>query len=224
MKMFNTTALMLVISLSLSGVPVMAEDNQGSQNDQTETKTQGAFWGALIGGILGAILGNDAESKAKGAAIGAMLGGGAGFLLSSKVAERKQQYATREEAIAGETMRLESLAQEIRITNQQLKQDIQKYEQQIVKLQQDIDKGRATGYANLQRYKKRLQQRKISAEESLAKLVEELDMSQQLYKEYQRGNRSIELDIWQIKIDKLEQEKYQLQASIEDLTSMNSRL
>jgi uncharacterized protein YcfJ len=223
MKLFKTTGLVLVISLSLSTIPVIAQDNQDSQDTQTQPKTQGTFWGAVIGGVLGAFFGDDVESRAQAATIGAMIGGGAGFLLSSKAAERKQQYATREEAIAGETARLESLVQEMRPTNQQLKRDVQKYEQQIAKLQQNIEKGKATSYTVLQRQKKHLQQRQVNAEESLAKLKGELDISQQLYKKFQRSNSSIELDVWQIKIDKLEQEKYQLEASIDDLTLMNTR-
>ena len=223
----RTILLILITTLSLSTSLVKGqqqeENNSRLEEDQTETKVQGTAWGALLGGVIGALAGKDKKDRVKKAAIGAAIGAGAGFLLGQEVAQRKLQYANQEQAIATEMARIEQFTQQTNLANQQLKQDIQAYEQQIAQLQQRLNQGKAT-YFERNDQKQVIQQRQKAAEQTLTDLAKELQISQQLLEEYRQESNPAELEQWQYRIAQLEEEKHQLESSIEELTAMNSRL
>jgi len=224
MKKLKNGVLILVISLSLAGFTAIAqEDNQNLEEDQTQTKIQGAGWGAAFGAALGALMGDDKNDKLRNAAIGAVIGAGAGFLLGNEVAKRKEQYANQEQALNGEIAKIQQSVREAQVKNQQLRQDIQTYQQQIAQVQQQINEGKAS-YFDLYDQKQVMQKRQESAEQSLTELEKELAIAQQLYKEYEPQSTPAELEQWQTKLAKLEQEKFQLESSIDELTAMNSSL
>lgn len=110
-----------------------------NMDDPTRTKTEGTVGGAALGGGLGAVLGGK-----KGAGIGAILGGVAGYWAGSAIAERKQNYASQEEAIATEIAVNERDTKALQATNQQLQADIQQFKQQIATLQGRQVEGEAT--------------------------------------------------------------------------------
>ncbi len=71
-------------------------------NDRTRTKVEGTSAGVATGGILGGVIGGIAglgspSSIAQGAIIGAQIGGNGGYAYASSVADRKAEYASREE-------------------------------------------------------------------------------------------------------------------------------
>jgi uncharacterized protein (UPF0335 family) len=111
----------------------------------------------------------------------------------------------------------------MRATNQQLGQELTAYQQKIDRLEQAKSQGKAN-YRDLRKQKQILDQRTKHAKQALAQLTNELKISQQLYQDYQRGNNSTDLLQWQVRVAKLEQEKYELELKIEDFTALKSRL
>jgi uncharacterized protein YcfJ len=213
MNTFKKTSIVVAMAYALSSC--------ASMGDSTRTKAEGTGMGALAGGILGYIV---TGGDKKGAAIGAALGAGAGLFVGNEVAKRKQQYATTEDAIAGETQRTEQLTQTVRNENSQLKQDIDIYSKQISSLQSKIRSGKEN-QSSLSAQKEKVQARYDSAQKSLSTVEKELEVSQQLHQDYQaKGGNSSDLNTWQKKISTLEKEKATLEKNIKTLDTMNSKL
>jgi len=221
MNNFKKTTLVVAITYALSGCTLFGE-TKTAEEDQGQTRAQGAIFGALAGTIAGVLIG---DSK-KGAAIGAIVGTMAGTVLGDMIANRKGQYASAEEAIAEETRRTEQLTQAVRTENSQLKQDILTYDKQIVMLRADINKGKKN-YSSLKTQKNKMQARHDSAKKSLSAVENELKVSQGLYQDYKSNSTastSSELQTWQKKISKLKKEKSELEKNIQTLNAMNSKL
>lgn len=213
MNNLKKTTLVVAMTYALSGCATM--------EDQARTKTEGAGFGALAGGILGYIVTGGDE---KGAALGAALGGGLGLMVGDAIASRKQQYASAEETIAGETKLTEESTQSILAENSQLKQDILTYDKQLVSLRADIQRGKKNR-SSLTAQRKKMQARHSVAKESLAKAEKQLQVSQGLYQEVKsNGATSSNLQVWQKKITKLKQEKAALETNIQTLNAMNSKI
>jgi gas vesicle protein len=137
----------------------MGEDNQ---------QTQGAFWGALIGALVGAFIGDENKEQARNAAIGAAIGAGAGLLI-----DKTRQNSNQAQAAEPESDRAERVIKEMRATNQQLRQELTAYQQQIDRLELAKSQGKANS-RDLQKQKQILQQRQASAEQALSQLTNEL--------------------------------------------------
>jgi len=221
MNQLKKTTLVLAITYALSGCTLFGETKTAAE-DQDQTRAQGALLGALAGTIAGVLIGDSKE----GAAIGAIVGTMAGTVLGDVIANRKQQYASAEEAIAGETRRTEQLTQAVRAESSQLKRDILTYDKQIVMLRADISKGKKN-YSSLTAQKQKMQARHDQANKSLAAVENELKVSQGLYqdiKSKKTNSSSSDLQTWQDKIGKLKKEKSALEENIQTLNAMNSNL
>lgn len=219
MNRLKTTALILILSFSLSALPVMGQDSQYQEEEQTETNNRGAFWGALIGGLLGTFFGDNNQDQAINAAIGAAIGAGAGLLLDKKI--ELSQDDNQGQPTESKSERAERMIREVRTTNEQLRQDLISYQQQFDWL------AKSQGNANLpslRKPKQILQQHQANAEQTLAILTNELKGLQQLYRKYERKGNFTESLQWQVRIAKMEQEKYELESNIEELTIIKSRL
>ena len=211
MNTLKKTTLVVAMTYALSGCATM--------DDQDRTKAEGAGVGAVLGGLIGLAVGGK-----KGAAIGAVLGAGAGVFVGGEVAKRKQQYASTEEAIAGEMQQTEIFTQSVRAENHQLEQDIDIYNEQIASLNANIQSGKESR-SSLTTQKNKMQARHNAAKKSLSAVQNELQVVRTLHQEFQtdRGD-SAELQEWQGKIGKLEKEKSILKENIDTLNTMQSNL
>jgi len=219
MNTLKKTGLVVAITYALSGCTLFGE-TKTAEEDQEQTRAQGALFGALAGTIAGVLIG---DSK-KGAAIGAIVGTMAGTVLGDMIANRKEQYASAEEAILAETKRTEALTQAVQNENQQLKQDIAVYDKQITHLQAQIQSGQKNRNS-LNTQKQKMQARYTEAQKSLSAVENELKVSQGLYQDIKaNGNTSSELHTWQKKISKLEKEKSTLEKNIDTLNTMSNNL
>lgn len=98
-------------------------------NDQQRTRAEGVGAGAAIGAVLGHVIGGR-----DGAIAGAALGGIAGGVVGDKAAEKKRQYAEREDALQLAAAHSRVIAQRARETNESLRRDIASLETSVSQL------------------------------------------------------------------------------------------
>ena len=122
--MINRTRNLLIFSPLLFGLSGCATN----MNDGTRTTLEGAAVGAALGAISCAFLKNKAlcATIATGTAV---IGGGVGY----HIAQRKQQYASEEAFLDAEIQRTQEF-------NQLAVQQNQQSQQQLVSLEQELDK------------------------------------------------------------------------------------
>lgn len=101
----------------------------GCATDRQTTIAQGAGIGATAGAVLGGLLGHNKDSVLAGAAVGAALGGAIGY----QTADKKADYAQREDELQAAAKQAQAMARAIREENEQravaiaaLKQSIQR--------------------------------------------------------------------------------------------------
>ena len=115
------------------------ETTESGQTDSQRTKTEAAVIGGLLGGLIGAAAGDS-----KGAAIGALLGAGAGYLVGSEVAKRKEQYASTEEFLDAEIARTAEFNDTARAQHERLRRDIAALDKETASLQAKYRQGTAS--------------------------------------------------------------------------------
>ena len=98
------------------------------QDDGTRTKTEGTLVGGGIGAAFGALLGGLIGGDGKGALIGAGIGAGvgslAGFFVGKHVADKKAEYASREDWLNDCIAHTRQMTSETREYNAKLNKDI----------------------------------------------------------------------------------------------------
>ena len=190
--------LILATSLALSGCATMS--------DRQQTVGGGAAVGAGLGAVLGYVVGDG-----RGALIGAAIGGAAGALAGHVVAERKAQYASREDFLDAEAKRVAEYNATARDYNEQLRKDIARLSEEAETLRADYGRQEAQ-QVQLAQKRSELQdrlQRSAALEQELAK---ELDV-QKVVLEQERQEAPKD-DPY---IAELEKEVLALQANLESL-------
>jgi len=212
-KIVVTSALVL----SLSG----CLESLGIKDDGTQTKVEGAGIGALLGAGLGAALGGR-----DGAAIGALAGGGLGFLLGNEVAKRKEQYATQEDLIAGESQHTAEILQSTRSVNSTLQSDIRDYKRQVSSLSAQIRKDSSKKSA-LQAHKSTVDKRHAEAVKALHSVDAELQTAESLYSDASKNadkSSKGDLNNWNKRIKALKAEKVKLEKNTKQLQAVSNTI
>lgn len=192
-------ALVSVLVLSLALVGCMTTDRQ-------QTVGGGVAVGAGLGAILGYVAGGG-----EGALIGAAIGGAAGGLAGHVVAERKAQYASREDFLDAETKRVAEYNATARDYNEQQRKDIARLSEEAETLRADYGRQEARQVQLAQKrseLRDRLQ-RSATLEQELAK---ELDVQKAVLE--QERKEAPKDDPY---IAELEKEVLALQANLESL-------
>lgn len=195
----------------------------GCATHSDELRGQAAGVGAVAGAGLGYLLGGK-----DGAVFGAALGALVGFTTGHEVARRKDQYATREEAIISETKRINEVTAQARGYNEDLQRTIQTNRSEIARLESTKERTQQNEVALKEHYE-RTAQMHVDAEKALTGVAKELDVQQQLYAEYQTQGQdtqdySLKLQEWDTKIAQLEEEKRVLQSNVDEILAMNPNL
>ena len=110
-------------------------------DDSTRTKTEGTLVGGGIGAALGALFGGLIGGNGKGALIGAGIGAGigslAGFFVGKHVADKKAEYASREDWLDDCIAHTRKVTDETREYNAKLSKDIN---EAVLAMKEDTDK------------------------------------------------------------------------------------
>lgn len=199
-----------------------------STSDQTKTKAGGTAFGALVGGALGYALGGK-----EGAAIGAVLGGGAGFLVGNEVAKRKAQYASREDFLDAEIVRVAEFNETTRVYNAKLREDIRELTLETDQLRANYD-GQKQQKKEMEKKRADVRQRIKNAEELRDNLNQELEVQmaileeerkvQEQAKQQAEGQDKERLANLEKEVEELRMNIAQLQEGTVQLASIDERL
>ncbi|MCR5536720.1 MAG: hypothetical protein K6F05_04815 [Succinivibrio sp.] len=132
---FKKTAASLCLGAALCMCTLTGCTN--ISDDGTRTKTEGTLAGAGIGAALGAAIGalaGKGKGAAIGAAIGAGVGGAGGYMVGSHVAEKKAEYASREDLLNDRIARVRDLNEQSKIYNASLRKTINNLDKELSKL------------------------------------------------------------------------------------------
>ena len=186
---------------------------------QNATRAQGAGAGAALGAGLGAILGGDTDDILIGAAVGGL----AGFAVGEVVARKKADYATAEDMVVQEHRIVTEKADQIRIYNAGLEQQLDILNRDIAVLEAAISEGRADHSAMLE-----LRQRAVTdldqARQRLVEVNQEIDVSRKVYQEALRDSEPVDLVEWDRRIRELERRRDTLATLIGDFETSARRI
>jgi outer membrane lipoprotein SlyB len=180
--------------------------------EQDRTVGGGALAGAVVGGLLGALLGgnNRGGAAAIGAVAGAAVGGAGGYY----VAKRKQGYANENE-------RLDSMAADVRVDNQQMAQYIADTRTVVAHDKADLARLRQE-YTNRRASRADLDRRIAIAEQDAQAIQQRINAARRAQQEYIQarqqtpGAAGAQMDA---EISRLSQQIAQLEAQLNDLNT-----
>jgi hypothetical protein len=157
-------------AIALAAVLFLAS---GCATDQQRTRLEGAGLGVLIGGVLGTAVGGR-----DGAAVGALAGGAAGAVYADQQANKKQEFAEREDALKLAAAQAQQLTLKARDANEGLQRDIVELNGAVKQLKtQRMDARRRSELALVTQ--RRMQQAIARVDEQLTAVRGEISRQQQ---------------------------------------------
>lgn len=188
-------------------------------DDQNMTRAQGAGTGAAVGLGLGLLIGGDME----GALIGAAAGGLAGLAAGEVVARKKADYATTEDMIVQERRIAAEKASELSAYNVNLEKQLDVLNQDITALENEVAQGRAYRTAKVD-LRERAEISLDQAQQRLAEVNQEIDVSRKMYLEALRDSEPVDLVEWDRRIRELERRRNTLAVLIGDFDTSTQRI
>lgn len=197
------------------------------QHDGTRTKTEGTLVGAGVGAGVGALLGQaiggNTAGTLIGAGVGALVGGVSGFAIGSHVADKKAEYASREDwldsciadARQGNREVAEynvKLADEIKALDKKSTRPAADYKRQkakretLVAEKQAVEKQRAEVDANIKALEERAAKQKAVAQDARA------------------GKNTAEAQIMDAEVKKLESQIAEMKKHNQKLANISVRM
>lgn len=196
------------------------------QNDGTRTTTEGALTGTVVGAGLGAIVGGivaGGDGAAIGAAIGGALGGLTGAAVGSHIADKKKEYASREDWLDACIVQARDVNEKTVAYNKQLKADIAALDKQSTKLAASFKRKKVTTDTLLAE-NKTVQERKKQVDATIAQLESEVVNQKKVVVDARSGQNTREADIINKEIKRMEKQIAQLRKDAEKLASISTRL
>lgn len=197
------------------------------QNDATRTKTEGALVGAGVGGGVGALVGTAIGGNATGAliggGIGAILGSLTGLAAGNYVADKKAEYASREEW-------LDACIEEARKSNQaaveynaKLSKEIKELDKRCTKLAADFKRQQAKRETLLAE-KATIDKQQKAVEAGIKSLEERSAKQKAVAQDARSGKNTTEADIMDAEVKKLETQIAELKKHNQKLASISVRM
>lgn len=212
--------LSFALSLSVTGC-------SNIHDDSTRTKTEGTLTGAGIGAaggaLLGLIIGGNTKGTLLGAAIGAGIGSLSGFMVGKHVADKKAEYARREDWLDDCIDHARSVTAEGKKKNDDLKLKIASLDKESQELKKAY-KNKQIKSSQLAKERKSLQNLQNETSENIKVLEEEKKKQLAVAKDAKSSGNSREAQILDKEIKKLNDEIKQMQESNKKLANISARL
>ncbi len=190
------------------------------QNDSTRTTTEGALVGGVAGAGIGAIIGKLTGSTALGAAIGGVVGAVGGAMVGKHIANKKSEYASREEWLDACILDAQNKNNQITADNAKMKAEIAELEKKSSQL--------AVAYKNKQVSANSVKstQRDISKQqEKLSEYIkgieDEIKIQNTVIADAREGQNNREADIIEHEIKKMEQKIAEMKEESSKLANMS---
>lgn len=206
----------LLITLLLGGC--LAATQEKAEDFMKNFGVQGCAITGLVSGAVTYLITREAKTAAIATAGGCVVGAFIGL----DIKQRKDEYASREEAIREELAWNRQFVKEVRTANAQLAKDVQNYSEQLAKLRQEIAQGEAT-QQDLEEQQEIIAQQNADVKKTLEQVRVALQESQQRYQQYaSNGDEATGNDEWKAEIAALEQEKQMLAQYVDELKVLSA--
>ncbi len=193
------------------------------KDDRTRTTTEGALVGAGAGAGIGAIIGHFAGSAKTGALIGGLLGGAVGAGVGDHIADKKEQYATREKWLDACILSATQKNRELAAYSHKLRQEVRQLDKTSFALskqykQQQINKSHLRGAL------KTYDAKKNEVDTYIVSGQREISKQKQALADAERNNNVREAEKLDYEISQLEQRVDELRATSHEISTMQNRL
>lgn len=206
------TAIAVAITLALGSCGCT-----NIKDDSTRTKTEGTMAGAGIGAALGAGLGalfGGSKGALAGAAIGAGVGSLSGYFYGKHVADKKAEYASREEWLDACIDRSRQVTADTKKYNEQLKKDIAALDKETKTL---TAKNANTDKKTLKEESKKIAALQSDTQKNISNLESEIEKQKTVLADAKKNGDNQEAKILDAEIKKLN-------AQIKEMKEYNNRL
>ena len=221
---FSKTGMAVCLALTMS---LSATGCSNIHDDSTRTKTEGTLTGAGVGAAVGALLGLAIGGNTEGTLLGAAIGAGvdslSGFMVGKHVADKKAEYARREDWLDDCIDHARTVTAESKKKNDSLRQKIAALDKESKDLQTAYKKKQIKSQ-QLAKERKNIESLQKETNENIKVLKEEKEKQLAVAKDAKSGNNTKEAKILDAEIQKLNKEIKQMEDSNKKLANISARL
>lgn len=213
------TAIAVAITLALGSCGCT-----NIKDDSTRTKTEGTMAGAGIGAALGAGLGalfGGSKGALAGAAIGAGVGSLSGYFYGKHVADKKAEYASREEWLDACIDRSRQVTADTKKYNEQLKKDIAALDKETKTL---TAKNANTDKKTLKEESKKIAALQSDTQKNISNLESEVEKQKTVLADAKKNGDNQEAKILDAEIKKLNAQIKEMKEYNNKLASISARV
>lgn len=213
------TAIAVAITLALGSCGCT-----NIKDDSTRTKTEGTMAGAGIGAALGAGLGalfGGSKGALAGAAIGAGVGSLSGYFYGKHVADKKAEYASREEWLDACIDRSRQVTADTKKYNEQLKKDIAALDKETKTL---TAKNANTDKKTLKEESKKIASLQSDTQKNISNLESEVEKQKTVLADAKKNGDNQEAKILDAEIKKLNAQIKEMKEYNNKLASISARV
>ncbi len=196
------------------------------QDDQTRTKTEGTLVGAGAGAVLGAVVGGlvgGRRGALTGAAIGAGAGGLAGYAYGSHVADKKAEYADREEWLDACLTQAERTRRETAAHNDKMRAELVRLRQETQQLEAAYQQRRVKRSALLAEQKK-IEQRLALNEQRMERTQAEISRQSGVVRQAREAGDNTQAARLETEVRSMREQVDQLKRQSAELADMSHRM
>ena len=220
MRKRTVVSMVMVLAVTVAGCANI-------QDERTRTQTEGAVVGSGIGAGIGAVIGGLSgghRGALQGAGIGAVVGGIGGFLTGRHIANKKSVYASQEDWLDDSIAAARQTNSDIARYNADVQQEIDRLDQESVRLIADYENYRAESSA-LVAANKKVQEYRQQLRSDIASLKEEIAANRQIVEEVQaESGRTSKSVAMMREVDEMEQHLAELERCDRQLASISRHL